>query len=194
MTPGSPHLHSLSSIIQGPVESHTLDITMKDVYNNGSWDFSTILFQIPNIIRQSITSMAISVRDNNFDTATWNCSPDARFTTSNMYSLLSKQSPKVNHNDIYQSTFSRIWKANTPNKIRTFIWLLTHKRLLTSNYLHHIGIDVPTQCYFCNNDVENLSHMFFRCSNAFRFWTSIQAKSKNKFSPTWHNMEAWQDM
>lgn len=58
-------------------------------------------------------------------------------------------------------------------KIKTFLWLLQHNRLLTRHYLHSIGIATVANCSTCTAASETLNYIFLTCPNAQQYWHII---------------------
>lgn len=105
------------------------------------------------------------------DKLIWNHSQDGKFTMNSAY--INIQASSNNQGSSTSKDFMWIWKFNAPKKIKTFLWLLLHKRLPTSIFLNHIGMGVPSTCKQCPTHQEDISHIFFHCPKAFTFWTSI---------------------
>lgn len=63
-----------------------------------------------------------------------------------------------------------IWKSKLPPRLKSFMWLLLHGRLLTNvNWMHKHMTNDPT-CSLCNRGIEDLDHTFRNCCYARQVW------------------------
>ncbi|XBH93904.1 hypothetical protein VPH35_084760 [Triticum aestivum] len=74
-----------------------------------------------------------------------------------------------------------IWKANVPQRIQIFLWLLVRNKLLTRDNLLKRQHVADTTCLFCN-EAESVNHLLFYCVVARELWREI-------FSPIGSNIE-----
>ena len=49
------------------------------------------------------------------------------------------------------SDWQWIWKLNCPQRLRFFMWMVVHDRLLTNSYREHIGFADSSLCPRCND-------------------------------------------
>ncbi|KAM3236215.1 hypothetical protein P3L10_016252 [Capsicum annuum] len=77
--------------------------------------------------------------------------------------------------------FADIWKANAPNKVKTFLCLLTHGKLPSNSYLSRIGLNIDPLCSYCYSSPETVNRIFFRCPNAVNFWRDLQLQATSTF-------------
>jgi ribonuclease HI len=68
--------------------------------------------------------------------------------------------------------WSKVWKLKVPERVRTFMWLVMHKRLLTNSIKSSMGLG-QAMCNYCNDVEENLSHVLRDCPLAAAFWNQI---------------------
>jgi hypothetical protein len=47
-----------------------------------------------------------------------------------------------------QPVWNKVWKLNVPERIRTFIWMVVHNRLLTNSLKSVMGLS-HSMCMFC---------------------------------------------
>jgi hypothetical protein len=95
------------------------------------------------------------------------CGNNGKFTVKAMYDQLTV-------NDSGKS-FTRIWKAKIPYKIKIFLRLIEIEAVLTKdNMIKRKWVGDPS-CQFCEG-IEDSSHLLFRCSTAKCVW-AIVAKS-----------------
>ncbi|KAK4729911.1 hypothetical protein R3W88_022899 [Solanum pinnatisectum] len=69
---------------------------------------------------------------------TWDITKDDNYTTRSAYHFIDHHLD--NKEETFHINFSWILKIKAPNKIKAFIWLFSHCRLLTSKHLSNIGL------------------------------------------------------
>ncbi|GJW56280.1 putative RNA-directed DNA polymerase, eukaryota, reverse transcriptase zinc-binding domain protein, partial [Tanacetum coccineum] len=66
------------------------------------------------------------------------------------------------------------WPKCVPKKVNVFMWRLSLDKLATLVNLDRKGIDVASLlCPVCNEQVENVNHLFFSCEMARDLWTRL---------------------
>jgi hypothetical protein len=82
-----------------------------------------------------------------------------------------------------------IWKAKLPEKIKSFIWLVAQKVILTKDNMKRKKWKGNPGCYFCGQD-ENVDHLLFMCPIAKVIWGFIaicfnQSDRPNSYEQYW---------
>ena len=72
-----------------------------------------------------------------------------------------------------ESIWKKVWKSDCIHKVNSFIGLLVHNKLLTTENLRKRGIASPSRCALCNSDSESTVHIFLQCSVSKQVWMSI---------------------
>lgn len=96
------------------------------------------------------------------DHIVWRWSSTGRFSVHSLYTWLI-------FGGIPNSTFTKIWKAHIPLKIRIFLWLAKQNRILTRDNLSKRGWQGDQSCIFCHEQ-ETVSHLFLTCSMVSQIW------------------------
>lgn len=60
-------------------------------------------------------------------------------------------------------------------RIKTFVWKLTHEKLVTGAYLHQLNIGPHTICPFCSLSDETATHLIWDCSKISSQWRMLFA-------------------
>lgn len=60
----------------------------------------------------------------------------------------------------------RMWKLKTLPKIRFFLWRAVAGALAVADRLQTIGLNVDRSCKLCNQTIETICHVLFRCPTA----------------------------
>jgi hypothetical protein len=67
---------------------------------------------------------------------------------------------------------SFLWKNRLPYKIKTFLWLVRHNKILTKDNLFKKNWRGNLDCIFCGFS-ESIDHLFFQCSVARFTWRMV---------------------
>jgi hypothetical protein len=67
----------------------------------------------------------------------------------------------ITRDDIGES-YTRIWKAKIPYKIKIFLWLVEKRAILTKGNLIRRKWQGEPSCYFCDSE-EDRDHLLFQC-------------------------------
>ena len=62
------------------------------------------------------------------------------------------------------------WKQNLLPKIKFFLWLVVRGVLPTYGFLSARKIEIPIKCNFCSHNVENIDHIFRKCTFVQGIW------------------------
>jgi len=111
-----------------------------------------------------ITEIYSYLFNNSRDTVIWKGNKSGSFSSKSVYDSLTKTD--------HGQSFSHIWKAKIPHRIKIFMWLLENKAVLTKdNLLRRKWVGSPT-CFFCSSN-ENIDHLFFLCPVAKVLWSLV---------------------
>jgi hypothetical protein len=122
-----------------------------------------------------------------------NCGEDRRtcvegnhgnFTVASVYSLL------LNLNyGIEDIMWAKIWKLQTPERVKYFIWCAKHDRLLTRYRKSKMFLG-PPYCMVCSDIVESALHVLRDCVRCMNLWLNIvDNSSRELFFNT--NLQQW---
>jgi ribonuclease HI len=67
--------------------------------------------------------------------------------------------------------WSRIWKLSVPERVKTFMWLVLHNRILTNELKARMGLG-HSMCTHCVNIEETVIHVLRDCAIAMEFWNN----------------------
>jgi hypothetical protein len=82
-------------------------------------------------------------------------------------------------NDIPQvesNVWQRLWHIDAAERVRAFVWILKHNRLMTNARKNKMGLG-SAACWWCNDTVETTLHDLRDCPYAMALWM-------NTVSPT----------
>lgn len=71
-------------------------------------------------------------------------------------------------------------------KLKWFQIRITHRIISTNTFLYKIGIAASALCTFCNNEAEDLFHLYWTCPITSNFWKSFQTWILEKTNEVFH--------
>jgi ribonuclease HI len=75
------------------------------------------------------------------------------------------------HKDDY-SVWSKVWKLMIPERVKAFMWMAMHNRLITNSLKSKMGL-CHAMCSYCGNVEETTLHVLRDCSKAQNLWYNL---------------------
>eukprot|EP00253_Pinus_taeda_P012671 PITA_12671 len=72
-------------------------------------------------------------------------------------------------------TWQLLWKHQGWMKIKLFMWLVHHKKILTWDNIRKRGVMGPSKCHLCEVKEENMEHILNSCSYTTWLWDSFSS-------------------
>ncbi|CAN0905125.1 Putative ribonuclease H protein At1g65750, partial [Linum grandiflorum] len=106
-----------------------------------------------------------------------------KFTIRSAYLLL-----KDLQEDTPDHRWKGIWRWQGPNKIRHFLWLASHNRLLTNEERGRRHLTNQVLCSFCSTHTESCIHILRDCCFGRQVWRKIlpQVITEEELSKDWN--------
>ncbi|CAN1148060.1 Putative ribonuclease H protein At1g65750 [Linum perenne] len=102
------------------------------------------------------------------DDLIWGPDPKGWFSIKFAYEVLSSTSKGIN-----ESLWKTVWDWQGPNRVRFFLWLATHNRLLTNGERKRRHLPDDDRCHFCKDEVEDSIHVLRAYQFARKLWINI---------------------
>ncbi|KAK2457421.1 hypothetical protein QL285_004692 [Trifolium repens] len=112
----------------------------------------------------------------NSDRRRWIPQAAGEFTVKSTYTHLLYKSGSEQLESAMEQALKKLWKANVPLKVGIFGWRLLIDKLPSREALFRKGIitnPMDSCCVFCNSEMEDINHAFFKCSVTGTVWNSI---------------------
>ena len=71
--------------------------------------------------------------------------------------------------DLLKSFWRGLWAFDMPEKIKLWLWLLSHKAIHVGERLRCCGGEAG--CKICGHSLESIPHCFWNCAEAIRIWS-----------------------
>lgn len=127
---------------------------------NESWNLNDIANLIPMEVLNQIITLLPPSWENGPDLNLWPGNAHGEFTVSTAYSLIVGRWEDENF-----TSWKRLWKCEVPERVRSFLWIMVHDRLLTKLIRHRMGIG-DEYCDHCSVDVESSIHVLLTLNNS----------------------------
>ncbi|CAN1142701.1 Putative ribonuclease H protein At1g65750 [Linum perenne] len=95
----------------------------------------------------------------------WGPDPRGKFTVSSAYEILA-----ADQSESDQNLWKQIWKWQGPNRVRHFLWLVGHNRLLTNEERRKRHMTNEGGCRLCPSIAKDSLHVLRDCKAAKTFW------------------------
>ncbi|GAU34558.1 hypothetical protein TSUD_219420 [Trifolium subterraneum] len=127
------------------------------VDNNGFWKLDILRTWLPQNITSKLFSIVPPKNNSAPDLRAWSGSTDGNFNIASAYTLL------CHFNDEERDEgWLNIWRLQVPERVRSFIWLVRHNRLITNYRKSKMHLCDPW-CNHCVDIVEDTIHVLRDC-------------------------------
>ncbi|CAN1764635.1 Putative ribonuclease H protein At1g65750 [Linum perenne] len=99
------------------------------------------------------------------DSLVWGLEANGRFSVRSAYLMITENISKNS-----DALWGRIWRWNGPSKIKHFLWLVTHNRLLTNEERSRRHLTNQVLCPRCSLSTESISHVIYDYNFALQVW------------------------
>ncbi|CAA7041734.1 unnamed protein product [Microthlaspi erraticum] len=104
------------------------------------------------------------------DRVAWKGSADGQFSVASAYTLLThSETPRPDMNIF----FRRVWSVKVPERVRVFIWLVSHQVIMTNVERKRRHLCDSDVCVVCKGDFETIIHALRDCPAALGIWNRI---------------------
>ncbi|GAU31911.1 hypothetical protein TSUD_270960 [Trifolium subterraneum] len=137
------------------------------VDSDGKWNWTLLDDWLPIHLKNKVAAILPPDMNNGSDERIGVGGKKCNFSISNMYhNLCSFNKRNVN------PMWCKVWKLQVPERVRTFMWLVMHKRLLTNSLKSSMGLG-HAMCNFCSDVEETIIHVMRDCPIAVNFWNQV---------------------
>ncbi|KAA3472034.1 non-LTR retrotransposon transposase [Gossypium australe] len=155
--------------IQAPIPMSIRHKKVADFWDNGhGWKWNEFAPFLPHKALLQLAPIALNLAPGEKDRLSWRHTPDGKFTFKSAYESLNR------HTDTgADMTWKAVWKLRVPERIRTFLWLVLHGRLMTNERRTRLGLAQTAQCERCSSHSEDMLHLLRDCPHSKNLWLSL---------------------
>lgn len=166
------------------VHINDVQLSLRDIYRNGAWNFASLSTMIPIEIQLKIKSVFLNDAAN--DIIIWAASTDGVYSAQSAYRWMDDNCTPVHPN---MDHWGWVWKLQVTENIRHLVWLTMCGSLPTNftRFNHHVTTD--SSCQRCGAIQESILHALKDCPEAKRIWEALQLF--HLFDPAISDVTVW---
>ncbi|XP_050229329.1 uncharacterized protein LOC126678474 [Mercurialis annua] len=155
------------------------------VKSHGGWWWSKFENLLPNNWLLTIVNIIPPDHSNGKDFMFWGFSNSGQFSTKSAYEFLDSD---IGPGEDRRWSF--VWNWPGPERVRFFLWLVAHDRLLTNHERRRRHLTEEGMCPRCKIEDESICHLLRDCCFSKLIWNRVLAPTKitSFFSM---NFETW---
>ncbi|CAL1413056.1 unnamed protein product [Linum trigynum] len=141
------------------------------VDDSGEWDWERLRRYLPDSLINLIAGIEAPRAGSGEDKTVWGIEKDGRFRLKSAYSMVAgelESSPVQLWKDLWS------WKG--PSRIKHFLWLASHERLMTNTERERRKMTENKACNHCTTSEETTEHILRGCSKASSIWRHFHDK------------------
>jgi len=149
-----------------------------------NWNWHILEGWLPDLLLKKMLAITPFDDVNDEDTRMWPDGKHGLFFVKSVYNMMCNSSGIVDGN-----SWNTTWQLNTPERVRYFLWLLRHGRLMTNARKSRMTLGAP-YCPFCSDVIETELHVFRDCSQCMALWLHVVgSQSRELFFNS--NLQQW---
>ncbi|PNY15946.1 ribonuclease H, partial [Trifolium pratense] len=154
--------------LQVPVPENLNDMRVKDLVDeHGQWNYQMLQSWLPHTIVRRLWAILPPTDDNGMDQRGWKGDKNGEFSVSSAYLMI------CNFTENFDDTiWAKIWRITVAERIRSFIWLVKHNRILTNYRKSKMNLGGPW-CNHCVDEIEDVLHILRDCPLAKAIWCNV---------------------
>ncbi|CAN1174693.1 Putative ribonuclease H protein At1g65750, partial [Linum perenne] len=158
-----------------PLDDRELEMSVAEATTEpGVWNWEFLRDRLPPSCLEQIAGMDAPIVCNEEDGMIWGPDSRGRFSIASAYEITT-----ATNYDSAANLWKCVWKWQGPNRIKHFLWLVAHNRLLTNSERNRRHMTTEDCCRLCPNSTEDSLHVLRDCRSARDFWVNFAPVSKD---------------
>jgi hypothetical protein len=150
------------------IPPHLIGLKVCDLVDvHGEWNWSLMSSWMPVEFQQKIAAVCPPNQDNGRDVRAGVGGQKSEYSVACMYNNICGFHDK-NENSVWH----KVWKVKVSERIRAFIWMAMHDRLLTNSNKNKMGLG-HAMCNYCGDVEETTMHVLRDCPIASNMWNQV---------------------
>ncbi|CAN1193208.1 Putative ribonuclease H protein At1g65750 [Linum perenne] len=138
------------------------------VLPDGNWNLDVLSGCLPNDVVVQIIGMTPPCARLGEDSIAWGLEANGCFSVKSAYLLIKDIEPCDSG-----AIWSKVWSWEGPAKVKHFLWLVAHGKLMTNEERRRRHIAPDAICPECKGDCEDVEHVLRSCSLAQSVWRRL---------------------
>ncbi|KAL4368559.1 hypothetical protein GQ457_05G007400 [Hibiscus cannabinus] len=140
------------------------------VSESGDWDWARLCGVLPPRLLEQVGTVLPPHSEAGPDVPSWRLEDRRIFTMKSAYNHIFCHNGNDDQNF---PVWKRVWKIQIPQRIRVFLWLALHRRLLTNVERERRHLTASVQCAVCFDGPEDMIHVLRDCMVARSLWSRV---------------------
>ncbi|XP_073051702.1 uncharacterized protein [Primulina eburnea] len=132
------------------------------------WDWGALSGLLPTDVKNTLAAYILSEDQAIEDNRCWGITSMGKFSVSSAYELILNLYEQDRDN-----SWGTIWKLEVPYRIRAFIWLVRHGKIMSNAERLKRGFTTNGSCALCHYELEDVDHIFRKCEEAKKIWRRL---------------------
>ncbi|CAN1831532.1 Putative ribonuclease H protein At1g65750 [Linum perenne] len=146
------------------------------VKSDGSWDMERLQALLPASMMSQVMGMCPPTASLGQDAPVWGLEGSGLFSVKTGYLLIQGAD---SGSEVERSRWKIIWNWAGPSKIRHFMWLVHHDRLMTNKERNRRHISDNSDCGCCAGIEESVDHALRCCPIAKTIWLKVYSRAQS---------------
>ncbi|CAN1149430.1 Putative ribonuclease H protein At1g65750 [Linum perenne] len=157
------------------------------VSSDGSWDINRLYACLPHAAVLQVMGMTAPSNKLSADSISWGLEASGRFSVKFAYLFL-----KDLRDGDEGTVWKKVWGWDGPAKIRQFLWLTAHGKIMTNEERCKRRVATDASCPECRGGCEDVEHVLRRYCFADLVWQEVlpdmalSSTSATGFMDWWH--------
>ncbi|CAN1809534.1 Putative ribonuclease H protein At1g65750 [Linum perenne] len=153
----------------GDLSGEDLQLTVAEARSpDGSWNWELLRRSLPPHIIGLVAGMEPSGDNLGEDGIIWGPDPRGKFTLKTAYEILASAGDQTEQ-DIWRT----VWRWAGPSRVRHFLWLVAHDRILSNAERRRRHMADVDDCQRCRTCTEDTLHAVRDCQVAREVWSTF---------------------
>ncbi|XP_074301475.1 uncharacterized protein LOC141632870 [Silene latifolia] len=159
------------------IPTHLIGTSVEDMWDMESgWRWELFAEFLPNEVLHTIASYEVLPGLENDDQCYWSASTSGFFTIKSAIKII-RNEPRNEE----ASFWNLPWKTWAPRRMRVFLWLLLHDRIMSNANRARRGLTEDPCCGSCGDLEETSLHLLRDCSEARKVWSLFSVPKSQRF-------------
>lgn len=132
------------------------------------WKWDQLQHTLPQAVLDEIAAIIIEDDTDLEDLTVWRHESASLFSVSSAYDIACNHPAKTE-----AAKWNAIWKLKLPSRIKTFLWLARHEKILTNSSRARRGMTDDSFCHICRDKIEDADHVMRKCPATNLLWSKV---------------------
>ena len=167
----------LISLVVQPLPAEFHEVTVAEMWEEGiGWKWDIFSPYLDSNTLKLIQAHEVHNDPNLGDLYYWGNNSKGQFTIKSAISIIRKDT-----NEFEDTLWNLVWRTPVQQRVRAFLWLVCHDRLLGNDKRYKRKMSDDSKCYICNAPVESVLHILRDCPAARSIWKKVGGPAELPF-------------